>query len=409
MLSRVHDRSQRYSYGLLLSGLPYAVVVLNAYARVVAVNPAAEQALGMVGAQLLHRRLCDRDQDCACALHATLRDGRQARVALREVLPGELRDGNPREATVVPLSLGEGADRHALIAFSADEATQPLRAEDIGAMMVHEFKSPLATLLAACELALEDGIDPRNQRKLLRKMAHQVTQLNDLSYELLESFKLQAGQLQVDAEDVQLRRLCTEVADEVVEEHQRRCPVTIEGVNLPPVRADSAKVKTVLRNLVQNAFKYSPAGAPITITVAADPGEVRVSVRDRGSGIPARHLARIFDKYYRAPSRSSAAPGGTGIGLFTARKLVDLHGGRIWVDSRPGEGSCFSFTLPVTQSTQAQAQTAYDAAVGVPPAVPAADHPVISGLRRAAESRRRPSPHLLIPAVAHAESTRSSL
>jgi two-component system sensor histidine kinase VicK len=121
---------------------------------------------------------------------------------------------------------------------------------------------------------------------------------------------------------------------------------------LPPrglvVQADSDKVERVLLNLLTNAIKFSPEGGTVTVEVQwteAPPG-VLISVTDQGSGIPPEHLDRVFDKFYQAGDDLVKKTNGVGLGLYICKSIVEYHGGRIWVESTPGEGSTFQFTLP---------------------------------------------------------------
>jgi signal transduction histidine kinase len=119
-----------------------------------------------------------------------------------------------------------------------------------------------------------------------------------------------------------------------------------------PLDADAERVDLVLSNLVGNALKYTPAGGAVELGAAEDGGAVRFEVRDSGPGIAAEYHAAIFEKYFRVPG---AAAGGVGLGLWLAREIVEAHGGRIGVESAPGQGSVFWFTLPRAGEARAAA------------------------------------------------------
>jgi signal transduction histidine kinase len=119
---------------------------------------------------------------------------------------------------------------------------------------------------------------------------------------------------------------------------------------LPDVAADSDKLRQVLVNLVENAIKYSGAGR-IQVRLGSHYGNVRFSVRDEGPGIPLNQQERIFEKFYRLDRQMTKVVGGTGLGLYISRELIEGMDGDIWVESAPGQGSTFSFELPVAQST----------------------------------------------------------
>lgn len=117
--------------------------------------------------------------------------------------------------------------------------------------------------------------------------------------------------------------------------------------DLPLVHADAGRLEQVLRNLIENAMKYSPEGGRIVLYATRDGDMVKVSVRDHGIGIAPEHAERIFDRFYRVDNSMTRGTSGTGIGLSICRGLIEAHGGRIWVESVPGKGSTFHFTVPV--------------------------------------------------------------
>jgi signal transduction histidine kinase len=117
--------------------------------------------------------------------------------------------------------------------------------------------------------------------------------------------------------------------------------------DLPPVWVDGELMEVALRQLIDNALKYSPAGSPVSVTAESKDGRVIVSVGDRGPGIPEAEQSRIFEKFYRAEGSRHQIPG-AGLGLVIAREIIHAHGGEIWVESKPGEGSIFQFSLPAS-------------------------------------------------------------
>lgn len=116
---------------------------------------------------------------------------------------------------------------------------------------------------------------------------------------------------------------------------------------LPEVRADGARVEQVLVNLIHNAIKFTPTPGAITLSAQADGSFVRFVIKDTGLGIPEEDLERVFERFYKTDHSRSGS--GTGLGLSISRHIVELHGGKIWVESREGEGSAFQFTLPVAR------------------------------------------------------------
>jgi signal transduction histidine kinase len=161
--------------------------------------------------------------------------------------------------------------------------------------------------------------------------------------EAIQMARIEAGHVDLDkqthtVEDLVQSALEREMAD----------PALIQidlPLNLPPVSADAGMIRMVIRQIVGNALKYSQGDAPVRVTARAEEDCVAVSIADRGPGIPPEEQERIFDKYYRGRQGRDHLTG-MGLGLPIARQVVEAHDGRIWVESQPGEGATFSFTLP---------------------------------------------------------------
>ena len=150
------------------------------------------------------------------------------------------------------------------------------------------------------------------------------------------------------------------LAESVVEAARAHLPPGLElelipAADVPPVAADADKVEQVLGNLIENAVKYSPNGGCVEVSVAPADDGVRFAVRDEGIGIPPDEHARIFEKFHRLDPNLTNGVSGTGLGLYIARELVQQMNGRIWVDSRAGEGAVFAFELPAAGDAQTAA------------------------------------------------------
>jgi len=174
---------------------------------------------------------------------------------------------------------------------------------------------------------------------------------------LLDAATLEAGGLRLQREPVRLER----VAERVL--NARRllagsCTLHLETrPGLPLADADPIRVEQVMANLVENAIKYSPSGGAVQMRIRTDAdGMLSVSVADHGVGIAHQHLAHVFERFYRVESGGRSVRG-VGLGLYICRSLVESHGGRIWVDSQPGLGSTFAFTLPALTETAEEEPT----------------------------------------------------
>ena len=215
----------------------------------------------------------------------------------------------------------------------------------------HELRTPLTAIKGSME-GLMDGILPATE-ETFQQIHAEAARLNRLVDDLQELSRVEARAYQLDIRPLDVSTLSRTVTKRLAP-HAESKRITLElelAPNLSHVLADEDRALQVLTNLTGNALQYTPEGGRITISAKRIGDEVKISVRDTGTGIPPDHLSRIFDRFYRVDkSRSRQAGGGSGIGLTIARALVEAHGGRIWVESAgEGRGSVFSFTLPVVQ------------------------------------------------------------
>ena len=229
---------------------------------------------------------------------------------------------------------------------------------DFLANISHELRTPLTSVRLLTE-TLEDIIDtdPERAQEFVEKIETEVQYLSELVAELLELSRIESGQMSMTIEPVGAARMVREVMARMLplaQRHRVKLLTSIEqGDTL--VAADSKQITRVLVNLIHNAVKFTPSGGTIMIGTALQPDRLtqRFSVSDTGVGIRAEELSRIFERFYKTDRARSKAGfigpggGGTGLGLAIARNVVETHGGRITAESTVGEGSIFTFTLPV--------------------------------------------------------------
>ena len=219
----------------------------------------------------------------------------------------------------------------------------------------HELRTPLTAIKGAVDLLLREVPGPLNENQThhLSRVRSNTQQLAGLINDLLDLSKIEEGKIELDAGRVSLGGLLHEVM-ETVKPMAAEKPVLLEvDVPMPSVLvwADRDKVTQVLMNLIGNAIKFTPSDGRVGISTANDcSGWVRVSIRDTGLGIPASEQEKIFEKFYQVTKDAGPKPKGTGLGLAISKSLVEMHGGKIWVESEEDRGSTFSFTLPVWSS-----------------------------------------------------------
>jgi signal transduction histidine kinase/putative methionine-R-sulfoxide reductase with GAF domain len=224
------------------------------------------------------------------------------------------------------------------------------------ANMSHELRTPLNAILGYTELILDSiyGEPSEKMRTVLERLQSNGRHLLGLINDVLDLSKIEAGQLTLSLDDYSLSDVVHGVVS-VVEPlaAEKRLAFKAEvAPNLPPGRGDGRRLSQVLLNLVGNAIKFTDKGE-VAIRASAANGAFTVAVCDTGPGIPAVDQAKIFEEFQQADSSITRKKGGTGLGLSIAKRIIEMHGGRIWVESEPGKGSTFYFTLPVRVEAQA--------------------------------------------------------
>lgn len=229
------------------------------------------------------------------------------------------------------------------------KAVERLKSEFVMAAS-HELRTPLTGLTMSIELLRERiaaGLAERD-RELLEAARGEVRRLQALVVDLLDLSRIEAGRIELDFGMVTIPVLFARIAEIFGGQLQaKEVSLMVETPStLPPVRADAGKVVWVLSNLVSNALRYAPRGGHIRLSAERFGAQAHLSVADDGPGIPAEYQSRIFQKFVQVEGRET---GGTGLGLAICKEIVRAHGGTIWVESRPGCGSTFTFTLPVNE------------------------------------------------------------
>jgi signal transduction histidine kinase len=221
---------------------------------------------------------------------------------------------------------------------------------DFFASMSHELRTPLTSIKEGTGLLL-DGVGgeiTEKQRKLLGILAEESNRLITVVNSLLDLSKMEAGMMTYDFEvthvDALIKRAVSEITP-LVEAKEITLENELDGT-VPPLRIDPERTLQVLRNLLGNAVKFTPKGGRVRIAAQPSNGKVAISVKDSGPGIPAESLTSIFEKFNQGTRHTPYMSQGTGLGLAIAKNIITAHGGKIWAESEPGQGSTFIFVLP---------------------------------------------------------------
>ena len=224
------------------------------------------------------------------------------------------------------------------------------------ANMSHELRTPLNAILGYTELIIDGiyGEAPEKMRTVMERVQSNGKHLLGLINDVLDLSKIEAGQLVLSIQDYSIKDVVHGVYSAVEPlANSKKLAFKIDvPANLPPARGDDRRLTQVLLNLVGNAIKFTDAGE-VAVKAAASNGAYTISVRDTGPGIAEADQAKIFDEFQQADSTQTKAKGGTGLGLSIAKRIIEMHGGKLWVDSSLGAGSTFSFTVPLRVEHQA--------------------------------------------------------
>ena len=333
----------------ILANIADGIVAVDRDGQVVLWNSAAEEitgvpqeeAIGLTTLEVLQRELESTESESPSGqrLVSIARGGEEVWLSLSEAV---MRD-----------PLGGVAGR--IFAFrdiSADRMVEEVKSDFVAAVS-HELRTPLTSIYGFAETLLRQDVPfgDEDRRIFLSYIASESERLTEIVDQLLNVARLDAGDLQVELGRIDVGSVVSELVETVEESgvmNGHRFEIDLPDEPLA-AEADPDKVRQVFNILVENALRYSPGGGTVTVGARRNHDRVEVRVADEGIGIPAAERERIFRKFYRAESAARDGAAGTGLGLFIAKELVTAMGGRIWVDSTEGEGSSFSFELPVAR------------------------------------------------------------
>jgi signal transduction histidine kinase len=223
--------------------------------------------------------------------------------------------------------------------------------DDFISTVTHELRTPITTIRAMAEIIHDTPEMPQDEREqFIRTIISETERISRLVSEVLDLEKLESGQQQLNKQSITLDKLLNLAVQSVSSvAGERRINIHLKDpVSQLMIQADTDRLTQVILNLLSNAIKFTdPKIGEIHIDAINHDGEVKVMVSDNGKGIPEEDLNLLFQKFYQARDQTRKKPKGTGLGLSISKRIVELHGGKIWVESEPGKGSRFMFTLPM--------------------------------------------------------------
>ena len=219
------------------------------------------------------------------------------------------------------------------------------------ARVSHEFRTPLTSINMTLDILKDAHIGHVNkkQHELLVAAKQDAERLTKLVRELLELSRLESGKIQLKEDRIETKSLIEfSVQPVLLQFSDRNVQLVIDSDDsIPEFVADFQQLSWVISNLVTNALRFTDPGGKVTVDATADGEDLIVAVRDTGCGIGPEEMEKVFDKFVQIQDSSNPSPGSVGLGLSIAKEIVELYGGRIWVDSRVGEGSVFTFSIPI--------------------------------------------------------------
>jgi two-component system sensor histidine kinase KdpD len=268
--------------------------------------------------------------------------------------------GADRLLSAVAAQLGVAVER-ARLRREATEAEILRRTDEQKTALLnavsHDLRTPLASIIASAGSLLQQDVvwTPGEQREFAQAIEEEAQRLNRIVGNLLDLSRLEGGSLRPEKAWYDLGALVDDVVGRLRPLTARHTVTVAVPDDLPPIALDYVEIDQVLSNLLENAVKYTPPGSEIAVAVRRTADEVRVTVADRGPGIPEAALPRLFESFYRVDT-GGARPQGQGVGLAVAKGLVEAHGGRIWAANRAGGGAVFTFALPLAGPAGAGAE-----------------------------------------------------
>jgi NtrC-family two-component system sensor histidine kinase KinB len=359
-LARFHEMnieqiiSEKQKGEAILGSIDDGVVVLDNDLKVTGMNPTARRMLGLTFEEnkawscseiLREPRICD-------FVRRTVETGVQPRVNEEDRILTLAQGEHPRHylfsVTTIP---GKDHSPSGVVLLLRDvtrlKEVERLKTEFVMAAS-HELRTPLTSMGMSIDLLLERaaGNLDKKDRELLEAAHEELVRLKALVSDLLDLSKIEAGRIELKFEKVSalvLMQHVKTVFEGQIEKKSVELSIQL-AQDLPEIRADANKITWVLINLVSNALRYVKENGRIQILGKRVGAQVHLSVRDDGPGVPVEYQTKIFDKFVQVKGQEA---GGTGLGLAICKEIVRAHGGAIWVESRPGEGSTFTFTVPV--------------------------------------------------------------
>lgn len=340
----------------VIRSIAEGLVVVDSKGNVVMMNPAAEKLLGVSHNEKSGRPLTEgvKDEQLISLIKSHPQDqkGREIELASPQA---ETKKVLRASSAVIENEDGQTVGMVSVLSDITKQKELDALKSSFVANVSHELRTPLVAMDKSISLILNKDAGPltETQEQFLSVAQRNLKRLSNLINDLLDLSKFEAGKIDIRREPASIEKIISESVEALGAWAKVKSIELSRNIKsgLPPVSVDPARIIQVLNNLIGNAIKFTPHNGTITISayLAQDGKWVEVSVKDTGIGIEKENLGKIFDKFYQVGAERAATDvSGTGIGLSIAKEIVEMHGGKIRVESQMGQGAKFSFTLPVS-------------------------------------------------------------
>lgn len=358
--------AERNKLRSVLNAMTDGVFALDQGGRIILFNKAAAEitgrSIGEVAGQLAEKVMPFRSHGELIMTRWLATTGSESKMAQWKDLELYRADGATLHVNVQAVTLSNDPNGlSALITFHDLTKAQQLEEMkvDFVALAAHELRTPLTEIKGYLDILKNEakGLSKTN-RDFLNRSINSANQLSGLMHNLLNVSRIEHGELGYQPLPLDYLDFVTDAADEMKDRakaQHRKINLDLPA-KLPQILADSTALREVLVNLIENAINHTqPNSGEITISVAQKGREIETTIQDNGSGIPADAIPHLFTKFFRVNEMKSTTHG-TGLGLYICKSIVEAHGGHIWVESVEGEGSTFSFRLPIEPVAQAKSE-----------------------------------------------------
>jgi PAS domain S-box-containing protein len=342
--------SEKKQTDAVIRSVAEGLLVVDAQGKVVMMNPAAERLLGVVRKDQIGKPIDEslkEEQLLSLVKNSKGKEGKEIELVSQN---NETSKTIRASSAVIENENGQTVGMVSVLSdITKQKEIDRLKASFV-ANVTHELRTPLVSIDKAINFLLTGSGFNESQQQFLSIASRNCKRLSLLINDLLDLAKLEAGKMNVQLGPNSIEKV---IADSIegLNAWATAKSVTLANkadTNLPQVKIDPDKIVQVLNNLIGNAIKFTPTDGTITVNAKTNnDNQVVVSVQDTGVGIAQNELSKVFDKFYQTGERVATDVSGTGIGLSIAKEIVQLHGGRIWVESQDGQGAKFSFTVPL--------------------------------------------------------------